>query len=232
MQGTILSQTSTAATKSGGVTLALVFLGLLAGIQSADPGISSTALISAGKDLAFGGLDGLAASVSTLALAATVISTGMLADRLGRKKVILVAMLLAIVGDGVVAIAQNPWMFIIGRAIAGIALGAVYGAAFAYIQYFGAKSKGGMDAESNALLTTIRTEANSGLKAGNIEQRRTHFKALSVAMIAFAKKHKGSGTETVAEAWCPMAEGGWLQEGTTLANPYYGAKMLTCGSFK
>jgi hypothetical protein len=95
-----------------------------------------------------------------------------------------------------------------------------------------AKSKGGMDAESNALLTTIRTEANSGLKAGNIEQRRTHFKALSVAMIAFAKKHKGSGTETVAEAWCPMAEGGWLQEGTTLANPYYGAKMLTCGSFK
>jgi len=145
MKGTILSQTSTATTtKSGGVTLALVFLGLLAGIQSADPGISSTALISAGKDLAFGGLDGLAASVSTLALAATVISTGMLADRLGRKKVILVAMLLAIVGDGIVALAQSPWMFIIGRAIAGIALGAVYGAAFAYIQYFGAKSKGGI----------------------------------------------------------------------------------------
>lgn len=135
---------SPAGAKGFSPTIALVFLGLLAGIQSADPGIASTALISAGKDLVFGGLDGLAASVSTLVLAATVISTGMLADRLGRKKIISLAMVLAIVGDVTVSLAQNPWMFIAGRAITGIALGTVFGAAFAYVQYFGAKGKGGV----------------------------------------------------------------------------------------
>lgn len=126
------------------VTFALIYLGFVASIQGADPNIASTALLSAGKDLQFGGLTALAASVSTLALAATVISTGMFADRLGRKKVLFVAMLLAVAGNGLVSIAQDPWMFIIGRALAGIGLGAVYGAAFAYVKYFGEKAKGGL----------------------------------------------------------------------------------------
>lgn len=30
-------------------------------------------------------------------------------------------------------------------------------------------------------------------------------------------------------AWCPMAPGRWLQRTKTLANPYFGAKMLRCG---
>lgn len=127
-----------------GATLALIYLGLTASIQGADPNIASTALLSAGKVLQFGGLDALAASVSTLALAATVISTGMLADRLGRKKVIFAGMLLAVIGDGLVSISQDPWMYIAGRAIAGISMGVLYGAAFAYVSYFGSGTKGGI----------------------------------------------------------------------------------------
>jgi MFS family permease len=139
-----MSNVPVASARSVPAVLALVYLGLLGSIQGADPNIASTALLSAGKDLQFGNLDALAASVSTLALAATVISTGMLADRLGRKKVIFAAMVLAIVGDGLVATAHNPWMFIAGRAIAGVALGAVYGAAFAYITFFAQGTKGGI----------------------------------------------------------------------------------------
>lgn len=139
-----MSQTSASATKAGGVTLALIYLGFVAAIQGADPNIASTALLSAGKDLKFGGLDALAASVSTLTLAATVITTGMLADRLGRKKVIFATMLLVILGDGLVAISQDPWMYIAGRGITGVGLGGVYGASFAYVKYFGDKSKGGL----------------------------------------------------------------------------------------
>ena len=111
-------------------TLALVFLGFLCGLQGADPNITSTALLTAGTELKMGKLTALAASVSTLALAASVISTGMLADRLGRKKVIFAAMVLAMVGDTIVFFAQDPLTFIVGRALAGIALGAIYGAAF------------------------------------------------------------------------------------------------------
>lgn len=29
---------------------------------------------------------------------------------------------------------------------------------------------------------------------------------------------------------CPMAKGSWIQSGKTVANPYYGSKMLRCGS--
>ncbi len=96
-----------------------------------------------------------------------------------------------------------------------------------------AKAQGGMDEESNKLLTTIRTEANAGLKAPNIEERRKRFEAISDAMIVFAKKHQG-GSRKVSEVFCPMYTDGasWLQEGTTVSNPYYGSQMLTCGSFK
>jgi MFS family permease len=125
-------------------TVALTFLGILAAIQGSDPNIASTALLSAGKDLQFGGLAALAASVSTLALAATVISTGMIADRLGRKKVVVAGILLAIIGDGLVSISHDPWMFILGRTIAGIAMGTIYGGAFAYVTYFAQRTKGGI----------------------------------------------------------------------------------------
>lgn len=139
-----MSTSSSAVKTAKGATLALIFLGFAGAIQGADPNIASTALLSAGKDLKFGGLDALAASVSTLALAASVITTGMLADRFGRKKVILASMLLTIIGDSIVSISQDPWMYILGRAITGVALGGVYGAAFAYVKYFGDNSKGGL----------------------------------------------------------------------------------------
>lgn len=32
-------------------------------------------------------------------------------------------------------------------------------------------------------------------------------------------------------AYCPMAGKHWLQTGNEIANPYYGSKMLRCGSF-
>lgn len=132
------------ATAGSSALVALIYLGFLAAIQGADPNIASTALLSASRELEFGGLTALAASVSTLVLAATVISTGMFADRLGRKKVLLIALVLAVIGDGLVAIAQDTWMFIAGRAIAGIAMGAIYGAAFAYVKHFGEHAKGGI----------------------------------------------------------------------------------------
>lgn len=67
-------------------------------------------------------------------LAATVITTGLVADRLGRKQVLLAALLLTAVGDIVTATAVNPTMFLIGRTVAGIALGAVFGSSFAYLR--------------------------------------------------------------------------------------------------
>ena len=60
-----------------------------------------------------GTLSTLAASISNLVLAATVITTGMLSDRLGRRKVLLAALLLRAVGDR--RQAQYPWRTDRGR---------------------------------------------------------------------------------------------------------------------
>lgn len=113
----------------------LVLLGLMAAVQGTDPNIASTALVGASRGLDMtGGLLALAASISTLALSATVISTGLIADRLGRRPVLMAALLLAAVGDLIAATAPTPTLYLAGRALAGIGLGAVFGAAFAYIR--------------------------------------------------------------------------------------------------
>ena len=148
--------------------LPLLFLGLLGAIQAADPNISSSALLTAGKALDMGTLSALAASISTFVLAATVITTGMLADRLGRRKVLVVALVLSAVGDLLVALAPGTTVYLLGRALAGIGLGAVFGASFAYVKVF-ATGKGGLPAAlgvfmaSSGLFTLLITFTGSSL---------------------------------------------------------------------
>ncbi len=115
--------------------LAVPFLGVLGALQGADPNIASTALVGATRGLDMtGGLVALAASISTLALAASVITTGLLADRLGRRRVLMAALVFAVVGDLIVAIAPSSGFFLLGRAVAGVGLGAIFGASFAYLK--------------------------------------------------------------------------------------------------
>ena len=131
--------------------LALAFLGVLGAIQGSDPNIASTALVGAARGLDMASTS-LAASISTLALAATAISTGLLADSLGRRKVLQIGLLVAIVGDLIVFLAPDTAFYLLGRAIAGVGLGAVYGAAFAYIR---AAAKPGKLAAAIGLFTAV-----------------------------------------------------------------------------
>lgn len=129
----------------------LVFIGVLQAIQTSDPNINSTALLRAAKSLDMGSQAALAAAISTLALAATVITTGMMADRLGRRKVLGAALIITIIGDLVVLSAGSTGMFLLGRVLAGIGCGAVFGAAFAYVKHF-ATGKGGLPAALGVFL--------------------------------------------------------------------------------
>ncbi|MFZ1362235.1 MAG: MFS transporter [Candidatus Nanopelagicales bacterium] len=116
--------------------ISVVFLGVLAGLQLIDPAVANTALVPAARDLGMqGSAFALASSISTLALAATVLPFGMLADRLGRRKIILVALIITIIGDVIVALSPVTAGYFAGRAIAGIGVGAVLAASFAYVRY-------------------------------------------------------------------------------------------------
>ena len=115
--------------------LAIPLLGIMGGVQTADPTIASTALVESARALQMdAGLQAIAASISTLMLAATVITTGLLADRIGRRLLLVLALALSALGDLIVAVAFDPALFLMGRALAGIGLGAVYGASVAYIR--------------------------------------------------------------------------------------------------
>ena len=116
-------------------TIAIAFVAVAAALQGAAPNISSTALVSASRSLDMvGGTLALAASIQTLAIAASVITTGLLADRFGRRRVLMVALLVAIVGNLVIAAAPTSLFYLLGQAIVGVGMGAVYGASFAYIR--------------------------------------------------------------------------------------------------
>lgn len=73
-----------------------------------------------------------------------------------------------------------------------------------------------------------------GANAGNIEHQREHFDMLSKDMYDLVNAF-GSG-QLLYKDYCPMYNNKkgaiWLSEKKEIKNPYYGKKMLTCGSLK
>lgn len=115
--------------------LAIPLLAFFGGVQGSAPNVASTALVGASRSLDMtGSTQALAASMQTLAIAATVITTGLMADRLGRRRVLMGALIVGGVGTVVVSLSIATWMYMLGMAIVGVGLGAVYGSSFAYIK--------------------------------------------------------------------------------------------------
>lgn len=121
---------------------AVPFLGVLAAVQGSAPNIAATALVGASRGLDMvGGDQALAASMQTLAIAASVITTGLIADRIGRRRMLIAALATGLIGQLIVAAAPIPLIYIVGQAVSGVGLGAVYAAAFAYIQVLAAPGR-------------------------------------------------------------------------------------------
>ena len=63
-----------------------------------------------------------------------------------------------------------------------------------------------------------------------IDHQREHFETLSTDMADLVAL---LGTEkTLYQDYCPMKKVSWLSETKEINNPYYGSKMLSCGSVK
>lgn len=122
--------------------LAVPFLGLVAGMQGAAVNLSATALVSASRGLHMtGSTQALAASVQTLAVAASVVTSGLIADRIGRRHMLLSALVIATVGQLIVAASPVTATYMLGMAVTGIGMGATYGSAFGYLSSIVPKSK-------------------------------------------------------------------------------------------
>ena len=75
------------------------------------------------------------------------------------------------------------------------------------------------------------SQAEAVAKATDIKAARAAFKPLSTTLIAAANTPKEK-TGHYYEAFCPMANAAWIQTDKKVANPYYGASMLTCGEIR
>jgi hypothetical protein len=89
------------------------------------------------------------------------------------------------------------------------------------------KAKAALTALAKESTGELQTKAQAAADTGQIAAMREKFKDLS-ALAATMKL-----PPDYAVAFCPMYKGGskWVQKKETLANPYFGASMLTCGSF-
>lgn len=86
--------------------------------------------------------------------------------------------------------------------------------------------KGKHAAHYAKLPAKLKAAARAVAKAKGLKARREAFKALSRPMALWATMSKPKGVNVV---FCSMAKASWLQRGKTIANPYYGSKMLRCG---
>ena len=84
----------------------------------------------------------------------------------------------------------------------------------------------------NASNKTIREAAVAIAEAAakeDIDRARFGFRRMSDLMIGYVEAHASALGDKPNKVYCPMADASWLQKGTTIANPYYGASMLRCG---
>jgi hypothetical protein len=78
---------------------------------------------------------------------------------------------------------------------------------------------------------TVAGAAKKLQAAKEIADARTAFGELSDALIGSVEKTRTALDPDVRIAFCPMVNKPWLQKAKEIRNPYYGASMLSCGSF-
>ncbi|OGA89107.1 MAG: hypothetical protein A3G27_01185 [Betaproteobacteria bacterium RIFCSPLOWO2_12_FULL_66_14] len=78
----------------------------------------------------------------------------------------------------------------------------------------------------------LRLAAAAEAATPDMADVRDKFGMLSEAIDTYMTGLKLAPPDGVKVAFCAMAHRPWMQVGETLANPYYGKAMPTCGSFR
>lgn len=78
-------------------------------------------------------------------------------------------------------------------------------------------------------LVSAKTKAASISQLDNVDAQRKQFEALSTGMLALTRATKPTKAYVL---FCPMKNASWLSDKKEVKNPYFGNKMLTCGSVK
>ena len=74
----------------------------------------------------------------------------------------------------------------------------------------------------------LAADAKAIAGAKDIGRQRDDFKTFSASFYLLAKAAPLSA-QPVFQVYCPMKKAYWLSSSSTIKNPYYGSRMLTCG---
>ncbi len=105
------------------------------------------------------------------------------------------------------------------------------------VDVMGTMDKSLLTADQKKLYEDVEDDAREhaehiGANGGNIAHQREHFDMLSKDVYDLVKAFGGG--QVLYKDFCPMYNGNkgamWLSETKAIKNPYYGKKMLTCGS--
>lgn len=77
----------------------------------------------------------------------------------------------------------------------------------------------------------LRLDAKHINENKDIEHQRGHFMKLSNNMYALIFNFKANENEAYL-IYCPMKKATWLSDSQDIRNPYYGSKMVDCGSVR
>jgi len=86
-----------------------------------------------------------------------------------------------------------------------------------------------LPAADRKALVTAKTNATAISRTTDVAAQREQFEALSTSMITLVKATKPAKAYV---QYCPMVSASWLSDSKEVRNPYYGDKMLKCGSVK
>ena len=82
--------------------------------------------------------------------------------------------------------------------------------------------------QCKALMPEIEAAAARLAATRTLKEAREVFGELSRLMVQW--REMSSATAKPNVVYCPMAKKPWLQESDQVANPYFGSKMLRCGT--
>lgn len=90
-----------------------------------------------------------------------------------------------------------------------------------------------LSASDKKALAMAKNHAAAISKTTDVDNQREEFDMLSSSMITLTKSTKPAKAYVL---FCPMAAGGkgasWISDKSEVRNPYFGQKMLKCGSVK
>lgn len=83
----------------------------------------------------------------------------------------------------------------------------------------------------NANKDVLIAESEAIANASHLSDQRGHLNDLSVALYAVLRSFNVED-HTVYYQYCPMKQAYWLSSDKKIRNPYFGKRMLTCGSIQ